>query len=191
MGARQRLVREVIGWRDVDRTPCLGQRSIERPGPDVESVAVLVRIDPRQHRPAIRVRRRLLDGALERVARLRMFVRRQPKVISQAAHERFVRREQAGVPAADGFADAARDHADHVRARRDDARNEIVLQREDLIGLEAPIVGLRPEMCAGRRVHELHRHAHRRRRVADAAFHHVSRLPRRRAARDDAQVRKP
>ena len=95
--ARQRLVREVIGRRDVDRTPRGGQRSIERPGPGVESVAVLVRIHPRQHRPAIRIRRRLLDRALERGARLRMFVRRQTMVVAEAAHQRFVRREQAGV----------------------------------------------------------------------------------------------
>ena len=78
-------------------------------------------------------------------------------VIAEAAHQRFVGAELRGLLPANGVADTPRQHAEGIRTRRDDARDELVLHRKDLIGLEAPVVGFRPEMRAGDAVHELHR----------------------------------
>ena len=90
------------------------------------------------------------------------------------------------------------------RDRRDDPRNQLVLELEDGLRAEGALVGLGPEMGAGHRVHELHREAQLRSRLPQAAFHHVARaellaggahvdrlvrVARRRAARDHAQVR--
>ena len=80
----------------------------------------------------------------------------EPVVIAEAAHERFVRRELAGRLAANGVADAPRQHAEVIRARRDDARDEFVLHAKHLIRFELAVVGFRPEVSAGDRVHQLH-----------------------------------
>ena len=133
---RECLLGQVVGRRDIHGTPRGRQRTLERAGPRVVAMAVLVRVDPRQHRPAIGIGRRHLDRALQHVARRGMFAGAQAMVIAEASHQRFVGRELRGVLAANGFADATREHSEVIGAGRDDARDQLVLQREDLIGLE-------------------------------------------------------
>ena len=90
-----------------------------------------------------------------------------------------------------------------VGAGGDDAGDEVVLQLEDRVRVEGPVVGLRPEVGAGRRVDQLHRDAQLPGRLPEASLHHVARadlaadrphvgraarVARGRAAGDHAQV---
>ena len=63
----------------------------------------------------------------------------------------------------------------HVGDRRDDPRNQLVLQLENRFRAESALVVLGPEMSAGHRIHELHRDAQPRSRLAEAALHHIAR----------------
>jgi len=80
------LLREGIRRGEVHGAPSGCEGTVEGPGPRVEAVRVLVRIDPREHRPAVGVGGRPLDGPLQHVPRLRVLLRAQPKVIPEAAH---------------------------------------------------------------------------------------------------------
>src|ERR1700693_5623855 len=164
----------LIGRGDVDGTPGSNKRPFERTRPDVEAVGVLVGADPREHRPAVRVGRCAIDGPLQRLARLRMLDRGQALVIPEAAHERLIGAELAGLPTPDGVADAPREHAEAIGASGDDAGDQVVLQLKSCFGIEGAVVDLRPKMGAGSRVHELHREAPLRPRLPQASLHHIA-----------------
>jgi hypothetical protein len=63
----------------------------------------------------------------------------------------------------------------HVGNRRNDPRNEVVLQLENRLRTEIAFVVFRPQMSAGRGIDELHGEAQFRPGLAKAALHHVPR----------------
>ena len=71
-GRRQCLMREMIAGRQVHRASRRSERALDRVWTHVEAMPMLVGIDDREHRPAVSVARRDLDGALESFARLGM-----------------------------------------------------------------------------------------------------------------------
>ena len=87
----ERLLRDVVGRGQIDGPPRRGEGPVKRPGPGVEAVGVFVGVDPREHRPAVGVGRRPLDGSLQRLPRLRVLGRGQAEVVPEAPHERLVR----------------------------------------------------------------------------------------------------
>ena len=95
---RQGLFREWIGRGEVHGAPSGRKRTVERAGSDVEAVGVLVGVDPREHRPAVRVGRRAIDGPLQRVTRVRVLGGSQALVIPEAAHQRFIGAEAPEAP---------------------------------------------------------------------------------------------
>ncbi len=204
-GDGEGLLRDVIRRGEIDGPPGRGEGAVERPGPRVEAVRVLVGVDPREHRPAVGVGRCPFDSAFERHARRSMLLGCQPEVVPEAAHERLVGAQLVERLLPNGIADGPREHAEVVGGGGDDARYEVVLDGEDAIGLEGPGVGLRPEVGARVRVDQLHRDAQLPAGVPEAALHHVPRadlladgarvsrrlgVPQRGSARDDAQVGK-
>ena len=75
----------------------------------------------------------------------------------------------------DRRADASRQDAVLVGDGRNDARDELILQGEDLFRAKGAVEGLRPEVRPARGVDELHGQANRRTNLAKAALHHVAR----------------
>ena len=202
-GDGEGLLGDVVRRREIDGPPSRGEGAVERPGPGVEAVGVLVRVDPGEHRPAVGVGGRPLDSPLERHPRRRMLLGGQPEVVPEAAHERLVGAQLVEWLLPNGVADGPREHAEVVGGGGDDAGYEVVLDGEDAIGLEGPGVGLRPEVGARARVDQLHRDAQLPAGVPEAALHHVARarlpgdggrvgrpvrVPRRGPAREDPQV---
>ena len=102
----------------------------------------------------------------------------ESEVVAETAHERLVRGELAGGFAANGFADAARQHAEVIAAGRDDPWNQFVLQREQLVRIELAVVGVRPQVRAGDRIDELRGDTNRGAGLTDAAFQNVARTHR-------------
>jgi hypothetical protein len=88
--------------------------------------------------------------------------------------KRFVRRPRCGIRAANDFTDAARDDAERISARGHDANDEIVLDVEDLVGVQRTFVGFDPQLGRRDRVGQLHRDAQAGAGLADAAVDHVT-----------------
>src|SRR6266576_3636247 len=61
-----------------------------------------------------------------------------------------------------------------ISDRRNDPRNQIVLQLENSLRTKTAFIVLGPQMSAGRCIHELDREAQLRPRLSQAAFHHVA-----------------
>ena len=87
---RQGVKREVIGWRRLGRTPRRGKRPREWIRLGVESVNILFHVKYGEHRPAIGVRRRLLDGPLQVVARRGVLFAGDPLEITKAMQQGLV-----------------------------------------------------------------------------------------------------
>ena len=132
-----------------------------------------------------------------------MFFSGATLVVSKAAQHRLVRADLVGLFVPERFAHAVRQNAVPVSDRGNDPRDDVILQGKYVFRRQGTIVGVRPEMSTGNRVHELHRDAQPGPCVAKAPFHHVARaqfparrpdinclihVPRRRAARDHLQV---
>lgn len=149
------------------------KKPYERIGPGLETVNVLRYVDDRQHRQAVGVTRRLLDGALQVVPRHDVLLRRDPLEITKAVEQRLVGSQLIGALAAHSFAHAVRQNTVGIGDRGNDARDDVTLQLENGRAKGA-IIGLGPQMRSGIRVHELHRDAHLRARLAQAPFHHVA-----------------
>ena len=174
-GRGQGVVREMTGWRGLNGTVRRRKRAPEGIGPDVEPVGVLVLVHHRQHGPAVGVLRGSVDRPFQHVPHLRMLVGGDAFVVAKTSQHRLVRAQLIEVLLPEHLADAVREHAVRVRDSRDDAGNEIVLQLEDHLGTEGAVVGLRPQMCARARVHQLHRDAQHGARLPQRSLHHVPR----------------
>ena len=126
--------------------------------------------------------------------------------LREAPEDGLVGSQRVGTLAPERLAHAVRQDAVRVGDRRDDPGNEIVLEREDLVRVERPVVGLGPEVRAGNRVDQLDRDPQRRagltqtpvqdvaraERLADGAdVRRLARVARGRAAGDDPKVREP
>ena len=77
--------------------------------------------------------RRLLSGTLQNGAHGSVLVGRDAPKEAKTAKQRFIRAQLVGRPVAQRLAHAVRQNAVHVGDGGDDARGEIVLQREDLV----------------------------------------------------------
>jgi len=94
---------------------------------------------------------------------------RQPLVVPEKVQKRFVRGLEGGIRAANDVADAARQNAVGIGARGHDASNQIILDVEDLVGVEYAFVRFDPQMCSRDRVSQLHRDAQPGASLSDAA----------------------
>ena len=81
---------------------------------------------------AIGISRRLLNGTLEASQRRGMFFCGEAREVREAAKNRFVWGQLAGIAAAKRFAHGVRQHAIRVGNGRDDAGDEVILQRENV-----------------------------------------------------------
>ena len=202
----QRQMRQVIGRGGVHRS----SRGVERPaegvGLHVEPEPVLFTADHRQHHPGICVLRRLLDGPFQALPDHGMLIGPDPLVVAAAPQHRLVGAQCVDGLAPDGFAERPRQDPGPVGDGRHDPGDKIVLKREQVFGAEGPVVGLRPQMGAGRRVDQLDRDAQLRAGLPEAPLHHVAGTdlradsphvdratsePGGRAPRDHPQVREP
>ena len=66
---------------------------------------------------------------------------RQPVVVREKMQKSLVGGPQSGIRAANDVTDAARDDTEGIGARRHDANDEIVLDVEDLVGVDGAFVG--------------------------------------------------
>ena len=78
---------------------------------------------------------------------------RQPLVVREKMQKRLVGRPQGGIRAANDVTDAARDDPERISARGHDANDEIILDVEDLAGVESAFVSFDPQLgfrdCVG------------------------------------------
>ena len=203
---RHRELRVMTGGRGRHRLPRGLQCTSERIGRGVEPEAMFLPVQHRQHRPDLGIAWRLLDGPLQSGPRGGVLGGNDALVIAKAAQQRLIRSQLIERLETNRLAHAVRQDAVPVGNGRHDARHQVVLQREHRLGAEGAIVCLGPEMRAGRRIHELHRHAQRRPGLAQAPLHHVAgaKLPAHRAnvhgfaaetprgaARHDAEMGEP
>ena len=77
--------------------------------------------------------------------------------------------------AAQRLAHAVHQRAVLIRDRRNNPRNQIVLQLENRFRTETAFIVLSPQMSARSRINELYRDTQLRSRLPQAAFHHVAR----------------
>ena len=135
---------------------------------------VILDTEQRQHRPGVGIGRCPLDRQLEAVPRGGELLDGHPIEVAEAAQHGLVGTQILRRAAAYGLTHAARQNPVHVRDRRNDPRNQVVLKLEDGLRAEGALVALGPEMGAGDRVHELDREAQLRSGLTNAAFHHVA-----------------
>ena len=190
-----------IGVDGASRRP---ERAVERLARGAKSVAVFVRQHDRQHGPAIGVRRALVEprapgppglGMLLRGDALGVAETRSSASYGLSCSNGLLRSASLMLCGSTPYASAT---VETIRGTRSSCSAKMSL------GTERPVVGLRPEMRAGRRVDELHRDAQLRARLPEAAFHDVAGadlladrahvaacagVAQRRAARDDAEIR--
>ena len=105
------MIGEVIGGRGLDRAPGGGQGPSERIGPDVVPVRELFHAEHREHRPGVRMTRRLRNGPLQGGPRDGVLLHGDALDVAEAAQHRLVRTQLAGVLAPDRFAHAVRQDA--------------------------------------------------------------------------------
>ena len=144
-------------------------------GLKVESLPVVLDAQQRQHRPGIGIGRRLPHRQFQAGPRSGELLGGDPLQVAEAAQHGLVGAQLLGGAAAHGLAHAPGQNSVHVGDRRNDPRNQVVLQLEDRLRAEGAFVVLGPEMSAGDRVHELHREAQLRSRLPKASLHHVAR----------------
>ena len=88
----QRIVRDLVRRRRLDRTARGLERAAERIGPRVEVVGVLVGVNQRQHGPAVGAFRRDANGGFEnRPATSAWLLRVDAIGVAESAQRRFVR----------------------------------------------------------------------------------------------------
>ena len=123
------MIGEMIRWRGFDRTPSGRERAPDGIGEDIEPMRKFLAVHHRQHGPGIGITRRLLNGVLQTGTRRGMLFRAKPREVREASEYGFVWCQLFGITAAQSFAHRARQNAVSVGYSRDDARDELILQR--------------------------------------------------------------
>ncbi len=203
-GGSEGVMGEVVRGRRLHGAPRGRKRTPQRVGLWVQSVRMLFPVQVRQHGPGIAVIGRNADGPFQDPSHARMFFRRDAFHVAKRAQHRFVRTQLFIGLCAERLAHAAGQNAVHVRNRRDDPRNQIVLQLKDRLGTKGAFEVFSPEMSAAGRIDELNREPQLGPGLPKAAFHHVARaqflaggshvkrllrVARSRAARDHPEIR--
>ena len=171
---RQRVVAERMGSSQIHGALGGRQSAVQRVGPGIEALRKFAAIDHGQHGPAIGMIRSLADGAFENLSNCRVFFGRDAREIAEGAEHGLVRGQLIFTLAAQRLAHAARQNAVLIGDGGDDARNEVILQRENLSGLKVAFIVLGPEVSAAGRIDKLHGEAQLGSRLAEAALHHVA-----------------
>src|ERR1700686_2570507 len=169
------MIGEMIRWRGLDRTPSGRERAPNGIGEDIEPMRKFLAVHPRQHGPGIGITRRFLNGVLKTGPRRGMLFGAKPREVREASEYGFVWCQLFGITAAQSFAHRARQNAVSVGYSRNDPRDDFVQQRKDFIWVKGAIKSLGPKMGARARVHQLHRDAQQRTRLAQTPLHHVAR----------------
>ena len=171
----QRVMREMIGRRRLNRTPRSCERASEGIGLAVEPVCIILPPQQRQHGPAIGIARRLLNGQFQASPRRSILFCGDPLEESETAQHRLVRAQLVRALAPERFTHGVHQNAVPVGDRGDDPGHEVVLQRENRFRTKSAFIVLGPQMSTGGRIHELYREAQLGPCLAQAAFHHVTR----------------
>src|SRR4029077_1689463 len=140
-----------------------------------EPVSVFFPIEVRKHCPAIGIVWCLLKGPFQSSPRRGVLLRVDAVVVGKAAQQRFVRGQLLGSSATKSFAHRSGENSARVGDRRDDTRDELILQREDFFGAERTVISLGPKMGTGIGVDELHGDSQHGPRLAKTPFHYVTR----------------
>jgi hypothetical protein len=164
----------VIGRGDIHGALCRLQRVIEGVRGGIEPVDIPIRLEDREHGPAVGRIRRLFDRAFERGLGGDLLFSGDAFGVTEATQQRFVWRKQGRVFAAHSEAHGVRKDAIPIRDCGDDARNEVVLKIEDCFGIERPLVRFRPQSNAAGGVAELDRDPEPGARLTNAPLHDVA-----------------
>ena len=140
---------QMIGWRCLDGTPRRSEPGRQGIRLKVECLSVLVGAQDRKHGPGLGVSRRFSHRRFQtRSRRGKLFYGGELEV-TEAAQDGFVGAQLLGRAAANSFTHAPGQDAVHVGDRRDDPRNQLVLELENGFRAERALVVLGPEMRAG------------------------------------------
>src|SRR5262245_42774130 len=113
---------------------------------------------------------------------------RQPLVVRKKMQQSLVRGPQRGICPANDITNTARDDAEGISARGHDANDEIVLNVEDLVGVEGAFVGFDPQLGLRDRVCQLHGDAQPGASLPDAAVDQVASRLLTGAGADDTKI---
>jgi hypothetical protein len=206
MGLSQNVVGELIGGGRGHRPPRGLECAVEGIGSYIEAVLVFLGVEHREHGPGVGASGRLLDGALKGGPHRGVLLGGDALDVAEAAQHGFVRAQLFGTSAPQHLAHGVRQNAVRVGHGGDDTGDDLVLQLEDLVGLEGAVVGLRPQVGARAGVDELRGDPQHGARLTQAAFddvagaelladgadvHRLARVPQRRAAGDHLEIREP
>jgi len=171
----QRIVAEGMGGRQIYGALCRSHGSLQRVGPGIVFVGKLGVVHNGQHRPGVGLVRVPLHGALQNATCCRMFRGAYALKKTERAKHCLVRRQALFVLAAQLVADPPRQNAILISRGRDNARNEVILQREKILRAERAFIVLGPQMRAGDGVNKLDGEPQLRSRLTESAFDHVAR----------------
>jgi len=121
-------------------------------GYNIETLFVFFGVDIREHRQNICIRGRALDREFEARAHRRVLFYTEVGDVAEAAQDGFVGSERLRCFAAERFRHGVQQDTMHIRDRRDDARHDVIDEREDLFRLKDAIITLCPKVCARDRI---------------------------------------
>ena len=164
----------MIGRRCGDSPPRRGCSSCQRISLKVESLCVVLDVQEREHGPGVGISRCLSHRHFQcRLCGGKIF-RSDPLEIAETTQHSLVGTQLLGIAAAHSLTHAPWQHPVHIRNRRDNPRNQLVLQLENRLRTKVAFIVLSPEMSAVRRVDELNCQAQLCSRLSQAALHHVA-----------------
>ena len=117
-------------------------------GYNIETLFVFFGVDIREHRQNICIRGRALDREFEARAHRRVLFYTEVGDVAEAAQDGFVGSERLRCFAAERFRHGVQQDTMHIRDRRDDARRQIILQRENVFRTKRTIIRLGPQMSS-------------------------------------------
>src|SRR5579859_7050390 len=103
-----------------------------------------------------------------------MLVGTEKLKVAEGAHDNLVRAQGVGRTCAQKGGHGSWQYAISIGGSRGDLGGDLILQSENVGGLQVAIIALRPQMGAAAGLDQLHGDSHCRSRLADAALHHVA-----------------
>src|SRR5437660_997166 len=155
----QCAVGEVAGRRRCDCSLRGSTGAAEWIGLEVVTERVLVPVDHRQFGEAVTVVGGDGDCSFEYVADFRVLHRGHALPVAERAQHSLMRGVLTCAPAPERLTHAMHQRAILIRDRRNNPRNQIVLQLENRFRTETAFIVFSPQMSAGGRINELYREA--------------------------------
>lgn len=118
---------------------------------------------------------RLLHRPLQDTPHEGVLLGNHPREVAERAQHRLVRTQLIDGLDSHNFTHAVRQNPVPVGHRRNNPRNQTILEIEHRLGAEAALIGLGPKIRPGHRVYELHAQPQLSSGLPQIAFHHVAR----------------